>query len=322
MPDDELLQEAERGRLKDPVLLKQQVKRMLGDERADTLATNFAAQWLYLRNVKGIVPDSYQFPDWDEDLRVAMGRETELFLTSQMREDHSVAELLTANYTFLNERLAHHYGIPNVYGSRFRRVTLPDDRRAGLLGQASILAVTSQPNRTSPVQRGKWVLDNLLGTPPPPPPPNVPDLPANNAKEQPKTIRERMEQHRKNPVCASCHTTMDPLGFALENFDAIGTWRTTADGHPVDNSGALPDGTRLDGPEGLRKLVQSRQALFLDAFTERLMTYALGRGVEYYDMPTVRTIVREGAADNYRWSSVILGITTSTPFQMSVRRAE
>jgi mono/diheme cytochrome c family protein len=321
MPDEELLQLAERGRLSEPAVLEQQVRRMLADARSTMLATNFATQWLYLRNVKALVPDTFQFPDWDEDLRTALTQETELFLTSQLREDRSVMELMTSNYTFVNERLAKHYGIPDVYGSRFRRVTLPDGRRSGLLGQASILAVTSQPNRTSPVQRGKWVLENLLGTPPPPPPPNVPDLPANE-KEQPKSIRERMEQHRKNPVCAGCHATMDPLGFALENFDAIGTWRATADGRPIDNTASLPDGTKLDGPDGLRQLVESRRALFLATVTEKLLTYALGRGVEYYDMPTVRTIVRDAAAGDFRWSSIVLGITTSTPFQMSLRRTE
>ena len=321
MPDDELLQQAERGKLSEPAILEQQVRRMLADERSKMLASNFATQWLYLRNVKALVPDTFQFPDWDDDLRAALTQETELFLSSQMREDHSVMELLTANYTFVNERLARHYGIPDVYGSRFRRVTLPDGRRSGLLGQASILAVTSQPNRTSPVQRGKWVLENLLGTPPPPPPADVPDLPANE-KEQPKSIRERMEVHRKNPVCAGCHATMDPLGFALENFDAIGTWRTSADGHPIDNSSSLPDGTRLDGPDGLRQLVQSRRALFLETVAEKLLTYALGRGVEYYDLPAVRKIVRDAAANDFRWSSIILGITKSTPFQMGLRRAD
>jgi hypothetical protein len=321
MPDDELLQQAERGKLGDHAVLEQQVRRMLHDERSNQLVTNFAAQWLYLRNIKALVPDTFQFPDWDDDLRAAIAKETELFLLSQLREDRSVTELLTANYTFVNERLAKHYGIPGVYGSRFRRVTLPDRSRAGLFGQASILAVTSQPNRTSPVQRGKWILENLLGTPPPPPPPNVPDLPV-NGKEQPKTIRERMEQHRANPVCAGCHATMDPLGFSLENFDAIGTWRANADGQPVDNTASLPDGTRLDGPDGLRHLLESRQRLFVETVTEKLLTYALGRGIEYYDMPAVRKIVRQAAADGFRWSSIITGITTSTPFQKSVRRTE
>jgi hypothetical protein len=320
LPDEELLQVAEGGKLKDPAVFQQQVRRMLADRRADTLVTNFAAQWLYLRNLKALVPDSFEFPDWDDDLRDAMRRETELFLQSQIREDQSVMGLLTANYTFLNERLAKHYGIREVYGNRFRRVTLPDAGRAGLLGQASILAVTSQPARTSPVQRGKWILENLLGAPPPPPPPDVPAFPEIAKGEQPKTVRARMEQHRANPVCAGCHANMDPLGFAMENFDAIGTWRMVADGSPVDNSAALPDGTKLDGPHGLRELVQSRQAMFLENVTEKLMTYALGRGVEYYDRPVVRRIVKDAAASNYRWSSIILGITNSAPFKTSVGR--
>jgi hypothetical protein len=228
---------------------------------------------------------------------------------------------VTANYTFLNERLAKHYGIPNVYGSRFRRVTLPTDR-GGLLGQASLLAVTSNPNRTSPVQRGKWILENLLGTPPPAPPPDVPPFPEIAKGEQPKTVRARMEQHRANPVCAGCHANMDPLGFAMENFDAIGTRREVADGSPIDSSAALPDGTTLNGPHGLRDLVKGRQTLFLETVTEKLLTYALGRGVEPTDMPAVRRIVKDAAAKNYSWSSIILGITTSAPFQMSLGRAD
>ena len=321
IPDDTLLDLAERGRLKDPVVFERQVRRMLADERAGALTTNFAAQWLYLRNVRGMVPDTFEFPDWDDDLRAALTRETDLFLASQVREDRSIRELLTANYSFVNERLAKHYGLRGVYGNRFRRVTFPDGRRAGLFGQASILAVTSQPNRTSPVQRGKWILENLLGSPPPPPPPNVPDLPA-SAKEQPKSIRARMEQHRKNPVCAGCHATMDPLGFALENFDAIGAWRATADGSPVDSSAALPDGTTFDGPDGLRQMLHTRQAQFIETVTEKLLTYALGRGVDYADLPTVRQIVRDAAQHDFHWSAVILGITKSVPFQMSVRRGE
>jgi cytochrome c551/c552 len=319
MPDDALLALAEGGKLKDPAVYEQQVRRMLADDRAHMLVSNFATQWLYLRNVKGLVPDTFNFPEWDDDLRAAATRETELFLTSQLREDRSIMELLTANYTFVNERLAEHYGIPGVYGNRFRRITLPDGRRAGLLGQASILAVTSQPNRTSPVQRGKWVLENLLGTPPPPPPANVPDLPSNDAG-QPKTIRERMEKHRANPVCAGCHANMDPLGFALENFDAIGKYRTVADRQPVDNRSALPDGTRVDGPDGLRQLIEGRRSQYIETVTEKLLTYALGRGVEAPDMPSVRQIVRGAESQNYNWSSLILGIATSTPFQMSLRK--
>lgn len=322
IPDEELLQVAERGKLKDPAVFQQQVRRMLADGRSNMLVKNFAAQWLYLRNLKALGPDSFGFPDWDDDLRDAMRQETELFLQSQIREDHSVMGLLTADYTFVNERLAKHYGIPDVYGSRFRRVTLPENHRRGLLGQASILAVTSNPNRTSPVQRGKWILENLLGTPPPPPPPNVPPFPETAKGEQPKTVRARMEQHRVNPVCAGCHANMDPLGFAMENFDAIGTWREVADGSPIDNSAALPDGTKLNGPHGLLELVSARQALFLETVTEKLLTYALGRGIEPSDMPAVRRIVKDAAANNYRWSSIILGVTNSTPFQMSLRRAD
>ena len=321
VPDDELLQVAERGTLKDPAVFAAQVRRMLADKRAVTLVSNFATQWLYLRNVKGIVPDSFNFPDWDDDLRYSAARETELFLNSQLREDRSILDLLTANYTFLNERLAEHYGVRGIYGPRFRRVTLDDPQRVGLLGQASILAVTSEPNRTSPVQRGKWVLENLLGTPPPPPPANVPDLPTNE-KGQPKSIRERMEQHRKNPVCAGCHANMDPLGFALENYDAIGSFRTKADGQAVDNRSALPDGTRVDGLEGLRQLVEGRKSQYIDTVTEKLMTYALGRGVEASDMPTIRAIERSSAHTNYNWSSIIMGIATSPQFQMSLRRAD
>jgi mono/diheme cytochrome c family protein len=322
IPDDELLQAAEKSRLRDPSEFQRQVRRMLSDGRSDALVKNFAAQWLYLRNLKGLTPDSFEFPDWDDDLRDAMRQETELFLQSQIQEDHSVTDLLTADYTFLNERLAKHYGIPDVYGSRFRRVTMPANHRMGLLGQASILAITSNPNRTSPVQRGKWVLENLLGTPPPPPPPNVPPFPETPSGQQPKTVRARMEQHRANPVCAGCHANMDPLGFAMENFDAIGTWRDAADGSPVDSSAALPDGTRLNGPHGLLELVSARQALFLETVTEKLLTFALGRGIEPSDMPAVRRIVKEAAANNYRWSSLILGVTTSAPFQMSLRRAD
>jgi mono/diheme cytochrome c family protein len=322
IPDEELLQAAERGKLREFAEFQRQVRRMLADGRSDMLVKNFAVQWLYLRNLKGLTPDSFEFPDWDDDLRDAMRQETELFLQSQIQENHSLIDLLTADYTFLNERLAKHYGIPDVYGSRFRRVKLPAHHRTGLLGQASILAITSNPNRTSPVQRGKWILENLLGTPPPPPPPNVPPFPETPNGQQPKTVRARMEQHRANPVCAGCHANMDPLGFAMENFDAIGTWRDVADGSPVDSSAALPDGTKLNGPHGLLELVSARQALFLETVTEKLLTFALGRGIEPSDMPAVRRIVKEAAANNYRWSSLILGVTNSTPFQMSLRRAD
>lgn len=314
IPDDELLEVAERGVLKDPAVLDRQVRRMLADRRSKTLVTNFGAQWLYLRNVKQAKPDTFSFPDWDDDLRDALAQETELFLESQMRDDRSLTELLTANYTFVNERLARHYGLAHIYGERFRRVTLPDARRAGLLGHASILTVTSQPNRTSPVMRGKWLLENLLGAPPPPAPPDVPALPEAE-KDEPRTMRERMEHHRRNPVCASCHAVMDPLGFSLENFDAIGKWRSTSDGQPVDVSGSLPDGSTFAGPDGLRRMLEGRREDFVLTVAEKLLTYALGRGVEYYDMPAVRKIVREAAGTDYRWSSIIAGIARSHTFQ-------
>ena len=317
IPDEELLQLAERGRLKNREVLEAQVRRMLADDRAKALVTSFGAQWLYLRNLRIVTPDLYEFPDWDDNLRQAMARETEMFLESQLRADRSVTELLSADYTFVNERLARHYGVPGVYGSHFRRVTLPEERRAGLLGQASILTVTSFPNRTSPVVRGKWLLENLLGAPPPAPPPDVPDLPENARGVQPRSIRERMEQHRGNPACASCHAVMDPLGFSLEQFDAIGRWRSTEGGVPVDSRGAMPDGRAIEGPRGLRDLMLGpRRSEFVRTVTEKLMTYAIGRGIESYDMPTVRKVVRDAAATDYRWSSIILGVATSDAFQM------
>jgi hypothetical protein len=323
IPDDELLELAERGTLREPAVLEQQVRRMLGDDRATALVGNFAAQWLYLRNVRMAKPDPFEFPDWDDNLRAAISQETELFLESQLREDRSVSDLITANYTFVNERLARHYGIPNVYGNHFRRVTLDDKQRAGLLGQASILLVSSYANRTSPVVRGKWLLENLLNYQVPPPPPNVnTTLEANAEGQPPHSIRERMEEHRKNPACAGCHAVMDPLGFSLENYDAIGTWRTTADAVPVDSSGSLPDGTRFDGPGGLREILASRRDEFVMTVTAKLLTYALGRGLEYYDMPVVRKIVRDAAPSEYRWSAIIQGIAESVPFEMKTRRAE
>ena len=317
VPDDELLTLAAAGRLKDPVVLQQQVVRLLADSRSQALVQNFAGQWLYLRNVNVTAPDPDVFPDFDLTLRDAFRRETELFLESQLREDHGVHELLSADYTFVNERLARFYGIPNVYGSHFRRVTLPDNRRAGLLGQASILTVTSYSTRTSPVVRGKWLLENILGAPPPPPPPNVPALKeSGEGGAAPTTVRQRLEEHRKNPVCASCHARMDPLGFALENFDATGRWRTTEAGAAIDTSGALPDGTRFNGPAEFRKALLDHREQFVGTLTEKLLTYALGRGVEHYDMPAVRQIQREAAAADYRWSAMILAIVRSQPFQM------
>ena len=325
IPDDELLAVAEQGQLSDPVVLERQVRRMLADPRSRMLVENFAGQWLLLRNVPALRPDPYKDPDFDESLRQALRRETELFFEHIMREDRSVFELLTANYTFLNERLARHYGIPHVNGSRFRRVALPEGSvRRGLLGHGSILAVTSQANRTSPVVRGKWLLENVLGTPPPAPPPNVPALEEPHGGGQALTMRERMEQHRSNPVCAACHMMMDPLGLSLENFDQAGRWRaveTSFDSRvatfaSIDASGTMPDGTTFDGATGLREALLSRSDTFIATLTEKLLTYALGRGVEYYDMPTVRAIVRDADRDGHRFSSLVLGIVNSPSFQM------
>jgi mono/diheme cytochrome c family protein len=318
IPDDQLLDAAVKGRLKDPAVLEQQVRRMLADERAESLVTNFAAQWLYLRNLDSHQPDNRLFPDFDDNLRQAFRRETELLFESVMKEDRSVIDLLRADYTFLNERLAKHYGIPNVYGSHFRRVELGKDHvRGGLLGQGSIMTVTSYANRTSPVKRGKWILENLLGTPVPSPPLNVPPLPENSPGAKVLTVRERMVQHRANAVCASCHALMDPVGLSTENFDAIGRWRTQSEaGGSVDASGGLPDGSKFDGVTGLRTAVLNRPDLFVTTMTEKLMIYALGRGLEHYDAPAVREITRRARTDNYRFSSVVLGIVNSTPFKM------
>jgi hypothetical protein len=318
LPDEELLDLAARGRLKNPDVLEQQVKRMLRDERSRALIDNFGGQWLFLRNVRLATPNPDIYPDWDENLREAYQTETELFFASMLREDHSVFDMLTADYTFLNEQLARQYHIPNVYGSHFRKVMLPaDSPRRGLLGQGSILLVTSYADRTSPVKRGKWLLENLLGTPPPDPPPNVPPLADTVIRAT--SIRERMEAHRKNPVCAACHARMDPLGFALENFDGIGGWRDEDGGKKIDASGALPGGAIFDGPSGLRTMLLTHKYDFVTTVTDKLMTYALGRGTEYYDAPAVRQILHDAEANNYRWSSIILGIAKSTPFQM--RRA-
>ncbi len=316
IPDQELLEVAEKGGLRDPVILEQQTRRMLADSRSKALVSNFAGQWLYLRNLSSISPDSELFPYFDDNLRDAFRQETELFFESMLREDRSLLDLLRADYTFVNERLAQHYGITNIYGDRFRRVRISKEERRGLLGQGSILTVTSYANRTSPVIRGKWVLENILDAPPPPPPPNVPALKDHNAEGKILSMRQQMEQHRANPVCASCHRVMDPIGFALENFDATGMWRTTDATAPIDPSGVLPDGTKFDGPAGLRGVLLQRGEQFANTVTERLLTYALGRGVEYYDAPAVRKIVREAASNDYRWSSIILGIIKSTPFQM------
>jgi hypothetical protein len=317
VPDDELLAIAERGELNNPAVLERQVRRMLADPRSRALVQNFAGQWLFLRNIARIQPDPAVFPSFDENLRQALGEETELLIESSLHEDRSVGDLLDTDYTFVNQRLAEHYGMPGIYGNEFRRVAIKDPNRRGLLGQASILAVTSYPNRTAPTIRGKWVLEQLLGTPPPPPPPNVPSL-KEDASAKAMTMRQRMEQHRANPSCAVCHRIMDPLGFALENFDGLGRWRDSAapGTGPIDASGLLPDGTEFNGPAGLREVLLGRRDLFVETFTERLLTYALGRGLEQYDRPVIRRITREAAADDQRWSSIILGIVKSAAFQM------
>jgi hypothetical protein len=318
IPDDQLLDVAARGKLRDPAVLEHQVRRMLADPRADSLVSNFADQWLYLRNLRSVAPDLEEFPNFDDNLRQAFKRETELFFGSIIHEDRSVIDLLNADYTFVNERLARQYGIPNVYGSEFRRVSWPDDSpRRGLLGQGSILTVTSIATRTSPVQRGKWLLENVLGTPPNPPPANVPPLKENKAGNKQLSVRERMEMHRKNEPCAGCHKVLDPLGFALENFDAVGHWRTVSEsGDKIDASGVLADGTKVNGVADLRNALLSRPNVFAGTMTEKLLTYALGRGLEAYDMPAVRGVTRLAARNNYRFSSLVLGIVESPPFEM------
>jgi mono/diheme cytochrome c family protein len=315
IPDAELLDLADRGRLKESAVLEHQVRRMLDDPRADALVSNFAGQWIQLRNVETVRPDPVIFP-FDEALRQAFLTETSLFVSSIFREDRSLLDLLSADYTFVNQRLAEHYGIPRVYGSQFRRVTLSDVNRRGLLGHGSVLTVTSYPNRTSVVQRGKWILENLLGTPPPPPPPDVPELKA-APHGKVLSMRDQMQVHRANAVCAACHNRMDPIGFALENYDAVGRWRSEDAGVPIDASGTLPDGTGFQGPAGLSQLLLTKyRDDFVRTATEKLLTYALGRGVEPYDYPTIRSINRAAARDNYRISSWILAIVKSTPFQM------
>jgi mono/diheme cytochrome c family protein len=317
IPDDELLDKAASGKLHNQTVLEQQVRRMLADSRSRALVTNFADQWLYLRNLDAARPDMRAFPDFDDNLRQAFRQETELFFESVMKEDRSILDLIRSDYTFLNERLAKHYGIPNVYGSRFRRVSFgPDAVRGGLLRQGSILTVTSYPTRTSPVIRGKWILANILGVPPPPPPGAVPTLKEGAAAGAAVSMRERMAQHRANPACAGCHRLMDPVGFTFENYDAVGRWRTAEDGKPIDASGGLPDGSKFEGVSGLERAILSRPEVFAGVFTEKLLTYGLGRGVEAYDAPAVRTVVRTAQADHFRFSSFILGIVNSTPFQM------
>ncbi len=318
IPDDELLDLAAQGKLHEPAVLERQVRRMLADDRSHSLVTNFGGQWLYLRNLADAGPDGRQFPDFDDNVRQAFRQETELFLESIIKEDRSVVDLLNANYTFLNERLAKYYGIPNVYGSNFRRVTLPNDSiRGGLLGKGSLLTVTSYANRTSPVQRGKWVLENILGTPPPPPPPNVPPLTDDNPVGKVLTMRERMAQHRTNPACSACHQLMDPIGLSFEHFDATGRWRDLSEGDiPIDAAGALPSGVTFEGVTGLKRALLARPELFVNTVTEKMLTYALGRGMEYYDAPAVRAIVREARNNDFRFSALILGVVKSAPFQM------
>jgi hypothetical protein len=320
IPDDELLDAATAGKLSQPAVLERQVRRMLADARARTLVTNFAAQWLRLRNLASITPDMRLFPDFDDNLRQAFRQETELFVESILREDRSALDLLRANFTYVNERLAKHYGIPNVYGSRFRRITLDEDSgRGGLLRQASILTVTSYATRTSPVLRGKWILENILGVPPPPPLPDVPAL-KDNTVDGNLSVRKRLAEHRTNPTCAPCHNLMDPAGLSLEKFDAIGRWRTSEEGAPIDASGSLPDGTQFADVRGLEQALLRRPELFVGTLAEKLLTYASGRGVEYYDAPAIRAIVREARSQDFRVSSIILGIVKSTPFQMRKAR--
>ncbi|MBZ5579704.1 MAG: DUF1592 domain-containing protein [Acidobacteriia bacterium] len=320
-PDDQLIELASQRKLHEPAVLQHEVRRMLADPRAEALVDNFLEQWLFLRNLKTSAPNLEAYPDFDDNLRQAMKQETRMLFQSIVQEDRNVTDLLTADYTFVNERLARHYGIPNIYGSQFRRVPVPDENRRGLLGQGSILTVTSYAARTSPVQRGKWILTNLLGTPPTPPPPNVPVLKENEEGGKPLSVRERMEAHRADPVCAGCHKVMDPIGFAMENYDAVGQWRKTEDGVPIDTSVTLFNGARIDGPAGLRRMLVSRPETFVGVMTEKLLTYALGRGVEYYDMPAVRGIVKEAGDNQFRFSSLVLGIVESTPFQMRIKRA-
>jgi mono/diheme cytochrome c family protein len=321
IPDDELLDTAIRGTLHEPAVLERQVRRMLGDPRARTaLVQNFFAEWLQTRNVGLLTPDLNQkFPWFDDNLRVAFVREMELFLDAQLKEDRSIVDLLTSDQTFLNQQLARHYGVPGVYGSHFRRVTLTDENRFGLLGKAAVLSVTSYSTRTAPTIRGKWLLENILAAPPPAPPPNVPALEETSKDGQSRSVRDMLEQHRQNPVCASCHARMDPLGLSLENFDAIGQWRATDAGTPINASGVLLDGTKVDGPVALRRALVVQKEQFVRTVTGKMLTYAIGRGLEYYDAPAIRGIVRAAAADDYRWSSTILALVRSAPFRM--RRA-
>jgi hypothetical protein len=326
IPDDELLTVAAQGKLHEPSVLDRQMRRMLGDPKSQALVDNFAGQWLYLRNLRTIIPNSLDFPDFDDNLRQAFLEETSLFFNSILHEDRSVLDLMNGDFTFLNERVARHYGVPNIYGSEFRRVTLTDEARKGLLGKGAILMVTSHADRTSPVVRGKWVLDNLLGAPPPPMPANVPPLDESNRKDgKVLTMRERMEAHRSNTYCASCHKIMDPIGFAMDNFDATGAWRTKeggTSGTPIDASGQLLDGTKINGLVELRQALTKEPEIFVGTLTEKLMIYALGRGLTASDMPVVRSIVRDASRNNYRFSTLIAGVIRSVPFQMRIKAGE
>jgi hypothetical protein len=323
-PDQGLVELARRGRLSDPAVLREQTDRMLRDPRSETLATRFAAQWLRLQDIALVQPDAFWFPNFDSQLADAMRRETELFFDSLVREDRSVMDLFVADYTFVNERLARHYGIPNVAGERFRRVKYVDDTRRGILGHGSVLVLTSQANRTSPVLRGKWVMEAMLGTPPPPPPPNVPDLDETAAAQGGRllTTRERLEMHRANPTCNACHRFMDPLGLALDNFDVTGKWRIRENGEPVDTRGQLWDGTPVESPADLRKALLEFPELLVRNFAENLMAYALGRRIESYDMPTIRSIARQAAAKDYRLSAFVHGVVNSAAFQMQKAEEE
>jgi hypothetical protein len=317
IPDRELIDLAEQGKLHEPAVLEAQTKRMLADPKADALVTNFAGQWLYLRELKNSRPEVRGFTD---SLRQAFRKETELLFASIMREDRSVLRLLDADYTFVNEQLAKHYGIPGIKGDRFRRVPVPSEDRRGILGQSSFLLVSSVATRTSPVARGKWVLENLLGTAAPLPPPNVPTLKESNETAQPSTLRQRMEEHRQNPVCASCHKIMDPIGFSLENFDLIGRWRATDEGSPINATGQLVDGTKLDGPASLRAALLDRSDVFVRTMAEKLLTYGTGRALKYYDMPAARRIAADAAQNDNRFSTLILGVVKSDPFQMRLKQ--
>ncbi|MXW34885.1 MAG: DUF1592 domain-containing protein [Chloroflexi bacterium] len=327
IPDDELLDLAAAGRLSEPQVLDEQIERMLADPRSKALVENFAGQWLQLRKLRNATPDTATYTAFDENLREAMWQETELFLENELREDRPVVNALRANYTFVNERLARHYGIPDVHGVHFRRVDYPDDTRGGILGHASLLTITSYANRTSPVVRGVWLLENVLGTPPSPPPPDVPSLPTASEGSAPRSVRERLEQHRNNAVCASCHSTIDPLGFALEQYDAIGRWRATNGGNtpfdtgiPINASGTLIDGTEVHGLAGLRNVILNREGQFVETVTEKLLTYALGRSLEHSDMPVVRQSSRQTTPGDLTWSTLVSSVVKSTPFLM--RRSE